>query len=79
MAFLGLSKKPHKGTINNWRKIPCINGDTGQITFYVIGTVNRHPQFGYTYSFSTSWVVNQYGDEIETNNSRYTLGTPRAE
>lgn len=62
--------KPHKGTINNWISFPHHGPGLG---FFIVGDAVDHPQFGST-PIRTSWVVSEDGDEIETRNSRYTLG-----
>lgn len=59
--------KPHKGTIDNWRIIPA--GDR----LIVAGKFVDHPQFAGMYGH-TSWIVDVDGFEVETRNSRYTLG-----
>jgi len=65
-------EKPHKGTINLWRKLPTFRGIG--LGYYVGGISDGHPDFngGPIY---TSYVVKNVGGEIETRNSRYTLGT----
>lgn len=70
-----MSTKPHFGTINNWSESHMTSRGLGYI---IMGESDGHPQFsgGPIY---TSYVVKRDGDEIETRNSRYTLGTPREE
>lgn len=79
-------KKPHKGVIENWRKIK-LNKDEIELCiahycekpglkYIIAGTCIRHPEFGTSYRFMSSWVVKHRGNEIETRNSRYTLGKP---
>lgn len=67
--------KPHRGTINDWRKHPVV-GEAVQ-GYIILGEFVDHPRFmgkrGHT-----SLVLQHDGDEIETLNSRYTLGTPAA-
>jgi hypothetical protein len=62
--------KPHKGSIKNWRRLPCHQG----IGFYITGIFVDHPQFAELYGH-TSWVVkyDPSTGEIETRNSHYTL------
>lgn len=64
--------KPHYGTINNWHE----RITEGGLGYIVIGLSDGHPQFdgGPIY---TSSVIARAGNEIETRNSRYTLGQPR--
>lgn len=74
--------KPHKGTINNWKKVPIdtdkvrkfYNEDPG-LGYIIAGTVDNHPDFGRSNYFTSSWVVKREGNDIETRNSRYKLGT----
>lgn len=61
-------EKPHKGTIRHWEKHPCRDG----LGYCVYGVVKGHPQWGEGF-IRTSFVVKRDGNEIETNNSRYTL------
>lgn len=75
MAFFGLSKKSHKGTIDKWYKA---QRDSDK-AWFIYGYFIEHPTLPRNRLCSTSRVVNQYGNEVETLNSRYTLGTPRAE
>lgn len=78
MAFFGLSKKPHKGVIANWYRVERTDSKNNKMTF-IQGNFMNHPKLRSHHVRSTSEVVNQYGNEVETLNSRYTLGTPRAE
>ncbi|CAB4200412.1 hypothetical protein UFOVP1339_43 [uncultured Caudovirales phage] len=66
--------KPHKGTINSWLKweLPASQGNQG-LGYVIIGDSVDHPEFGGG-PIHTSWVVSHEGSEIETRNSRYTLG-----
>lgn len=65
--------KPHKGTIDHWHKEewPTIGG----LGYVIVGRSAGHPQFDGRV-IHTSYVVAKAGDEIETRNSRYTLGKP---
>ncbi len=65
--------KPHKGTIRDWVELPCRGG----LGYYIAGHSIDHPQFGGGEIY-TSWVVkhDRATNEIETNNSRYTLIEP---
>lgn len=72
-------EKPFKGTIEDWRKVPC--GDYG-LGYMIYGYTPDHPEFagmgrGDTY-FHTSYVVkhDETTGEIETRNSRYKLVGP---
>lgn len=47
-------------------------GDLG-LGFFIVGDSLDHPVFG-AGPIRTSWVVSEDGNEIETRNSRYTLG-----
>lgn len=60
--------KEYKGTIENWREIPCGNG----IGYTISGTSVDHPEFAGEHMRTSSVLVRE-GDEIETLNSRYTL------
>lgn len=64
--------KPHKGTIENWAKLFCTEQGLGYVVY---GNSVDHPEFGGR-QIRTSWVVKHEGTEIETRNSRYTLGVP---
>ena len=64
-------EKPHKGTINNWFKW-SVEGMSG-LGYVIVGDSLDHPQFGGG-AIRTSYVVAKIDDEIETRNSRYTLG-----
>jgi len=64
-------EKEHKGIIEDWYEHPCSHG----LEYYICGTSMSHPKFSGGW-FHTSWVVKKDGDEIETRNSRYTLGKP---
>lgn len=77
--------KPHKGTIESWRKIKLTKEEISYCskiygekcgTYYIFGTCINHPEFGTTNMFRSSWIVKRRGNEIETRNSRYTLGKP---
>lgn len=78
--------KPHKGTINNWKivyvdttlleNLETMDKDMrGSLGFYIYGT-NPNPRHTW---IRTSLVVKHEGNEVETLNSRYTLGIPRTE
>ncbi len=62
-------EKPHKGTLSFW-----VKRGIGPLYFYE-GIFDDHPSFKGTFGH-TSLVVKQEGNEIETLNSRYTLGEP---
>jgi len=69
------SDKPHNGIITDWQKF-YTHGDDGEVDGYVIvGVSVGHERFDGR-CMRTSSVVAQQGDEIETLNSRYTLGDP---
>lgn len=59
-------KKPHKGMVMNWRYV----GDR------IAGNFMDHPNFEAGERLRTSPVLRHHGNQIETRNSRYTLGTP---
>lgn len=64
------TNKPHKGVIENWKKIPCVGG----LGYCIYGQPKGHPSFvGWV---RTSFVVAQEENAIETNKSVYTLGEP---
>lgn len=66
-----MSEKPHKGTIDQWFKLPCTSG----LGYMICGDSVDHPEFGGG-DIRTSYVVKHEGSEVETRNSRYTLGNP---
>jgi hypothetical protein len=70
-----VSEKLHKGKIENWRKSPCESGLGYFITGKFVGHPSLHGEYGHT-----SFVVahDEATGEIETNNSRYTLGRESA-
>ena len=78
-----MTDKPHKGIINDWWEVPFdkdivrshYDEDPG-LGYFIRGRVYGHVLYGSTSSFHTSWVVSRNGSEIETRNSRYTLGAP---
>lgn len=55
--------KLHRGIIKGWVKLPCSEG----LGYVVYGCTSRHD------FIRTSFVVKHEGNQIETNNSRYTL------
>lgn len=59
--------KPYKGTIKDAIVRDCIGG----LGYLVVGTPIGHPDF--VDWLHTSFVVKREGNEIETNNSRYTV------
>jgi hypothetical protein len=63
--------KPHKGTINNWYKKHWYG------RHIIIGDFVDHHEFAGK-SGHTSYIVkhDEETGEVETRNSRYTLGTP---
>jgi hypothetical protein len=69
-------EKPHKGTIENWFKLACKQG----LGYAICGWAVGHPQFNGE-GICTSYVVehDEATGEVETRNSRYTLGKPRKE
>jgi hypothetical protein len=73
MKFPSKSKldltKPHKGTLLHAYKCACEGAGLG---YYYRGVFKDHPRFA-TQRGHTSFVVQQEGNEIETNNSRYTV------
>ena len=68
-----MTEKPHKGRIEQWEKRKHW-GHT-----LVWGLFVDHPEFMENSYGHTSYIVSQDGNEIETRNSRYTLGTPSDE
>src|SRR4051812_45481750 len=68
--------KPHKGTLNGWFEQPC--GDEYGLGYLIRGRFMDHPDFAGQFGH-TSYVVKRDSNEIETRNSRYTLGTPYVE
>ena len=64
--------KPHKGTLNLWRKVTYSNG------YNYEGIFEGHPEFNGSMGY-TSLILKEEGKEIETLNSRYTLGEPLPE
>lgn len=81
-----MPKKPHKGVVERWYKIPIDPeltkqildkyGETPGLGYCIGGTCIKHPIFGTSYGFRSSWVTKRVGNEIWTRNSRYTLGNP---
>lgn len=68
------AKKPHRGIIDEWRFVEQVKGHP-----FVLGRFRNHPYLGKHGGYShTSEVVkvDKETGEIETLNSRYTLGTP---
>lgn len=65
--------KPHKGTLDQWKKHPTYIGG-----YFFTGKFVDHPEFAGKKGH-TSRVVAQEGYEVETLNSRYTLGDPLLE
>lgn len=68
-----MTDKPHKGRIEDWFEIAV--SDKGNVIF---GRAVGHPDFDGE-DIRTSFVVKRDGDEIETRNSRYTLGRHASE
>lgn len=72
--------KPYKGTIYGWRKIPFdprLIQDVEHLGFVIQGF--RHPSLRKLGTFTRTSAVtfmNSTQTEIETLNSRYTLGHP---
>lgn len=62
--------KPHRGRLERWEKRTALSGH-----FYT-GVFIGHPEFHLGYGH-TSLVISEDGNEIETLNSRYTLGEKR--
>lgn len=69
-----VTAKPHKGTVENWIKWPTSQKNCG-LGYMIVGDSIGHPQYD-GIAIRTSYVVKHEGDEIETKNSRYTLGRP---
>lgn len=67
-----MSEKPHMGKIVDWYERPC--GEEHGLGYMIVGRSVDHPRFAGE-MFHTSFVVERVGNEIETNNSRYTLVT----
>ena len=67
--------KPYKGRIDDWVKVP-IPKSQGE-GYIIYGKPIDHPYF--IDWIRTSPVVKRDGNEVETNNSRYTLLTPAKE
>lgn len=67
-----LLAKPHLGTLENWSKYYYTNTD-----YVVMGIFMDHPRF-HDMRGHTSLVIShdEETDEIETLDSRYTLGEP---
>lgn len=65
-----MAKKPHKGSLKNWYKFG-LGIDKG-LGYVIIGEFVDHPEFAGKEGH-TSYVVKHEGNEVETNNSRYTL------
>lgn len=64
--------KPHKGTIENWF-VWQIPESLDHLGYVIVGDSVDHPQFAGEV-IRTSVVVGRIDNEIETRNSRYTLG-----
>ena len=70
-------EKPHRGVIEQWIKLPHKSSCMDDLGFRISGLYKGHPnQREGENAIITSFVVMRRGNEIETNNSRYTLGTP---
>lgn len=75
--------KPFKGNIENWYKVPFVldlarevhPGEDLGLGYYIRGTCIKHPNFGTSRDFHTSWVMHhdQKTNLIETRNSQYLL------
>jgi hypothetical protein len=67
-----MTEKPHKGRIEQWEEV-----EVGDYTI-VIGLFVDHPEWMENSYGQTSYLVsrNYLTGEIETRNSRYTLGEP---
>ncbi len=63
--------KPHKGVIESWVKVP-IPFKIG-LKYFIVGVAQDHPDFGGCI-MRTSVIVSRKKSEIETLNSKYTLG-----
>ncbi len=70
-AVEGGSAKPHRGTISEWYPASCEDG----LGYLIFGVSVDHPEFAGR-DMHTSYIVKHDGNEIETRNSRYTLGDP---
>ena len=64
------AQKEHKGIITDWLEERC--GDYG-LGYIITGLSEGHPQFDGRL-IHTSYIIKRDGNEIETLNSRYTLG-----
>jgi hypothetical protein len=65
-----LEPKPYRGIIENWRRSPVDEGG-----YVIIGWFLNHPTLGkHGGESKTSLVVNENDSQVETLNSRYTLG-----
>ena len=67
-------QKPHRGIIENWCRASVPGG------YVIVGKFLDHPYLGKHGGLSiTSLIVHEDGAEVETQNSRYTLGWIRSE
>ncbi len=77
------SGKPHKGIIDHWY-IEEFNKDDypdllPNLGYVIRGVPWNHPEFANCSWIRTSAIVKHDGNEVETLNSRYTLGEPKRE
>lgn len=70
-----MTEKPHKGRIEQWEKVTYTFPEEPARTL-VWGLFVDHPEWMENSYGHTSYIVAQDGNEIETRNSRYTLGEP---
>jgi hypothetical protein len=70
LLLLDPADKPHMGTLNDWER------RAWEDKFYFTGVFDGHPIF-HGHRGHTSYLVKQDGVQIETRNSRYTLGRKR--
>ena len=67
--------KPHKGTLGQWKKVQVVPPNEEHLGYYITGVFLGHPQFNLRHGY-TSMIVkhDEATGEVETLNSRYTLG-----
>lgn len=68
--------KPHLGKLEFWER--QYHGEIKNGEYCIIGLFQGHPKFTGRWGH-TSQVISEHENEIETLNSRYTLGTPKLE
>lgn len=72
--------KPYMGKIDDWEEVIhsewAVDDVKGTLGYKIKGLPKGHPKFdGW---IVTSLVVKREGDQIETMNSRYDLGSPKS-